>query len=69
MSANVKAVFAHLDALINGIHQVKQAGFGDRMVVCRTSWCRGRSTDCFMGDMGKYANKLIGVCKSTFTLN
>ena len=33
MSANVKAVFAHLDALINGIHQVKQAGFGDRMVV------------------------------------
>jgi hypothetical protein len=33
MSNNVKAVFAHLDALINGIYLVKQAGYGDRLVV------------------------------------
>ena len=33
MTANVKAVFGHLDALVNGIDRVKKAGFGDRMVV------------------------------------
>ncbi len=31
--SNVKAVFAHLDALINGIDRVKKAGYGDRLVV------------------------------------
>ncbi len=33
MSTNVKAVFAHIDALINGIHLVKAAGYSDRLVV------------------------------------
>ncbi len=32
-STNVKAVYAHIDALVNGISQTREAGFADQMVV------------------------------------